>query len=859
MSDTLPIEAALPAIHEALKDRGCAVLQAPPGAGKTTRLPLSLLEKAWLEGQRILLIEPRRLVVTSVAAYLARQLHEAVGARVGYRIRFETQVSQQTQLEVLTTGLYLRRLQQDPSLEGIGLVIFDEFHERSLELDLALALTLNARELLCENLRLLVMSATLEAAPVSNLLADDQGDAPLITVEGQSFPVEVTHYPRVPRHQLANGLLPLIHQALQETRGSVLVFLPGQGEIRQTERALQSRELPADVEVVPLYGDLDMQAQRRATQAPEAGKRRITLSTSLAETALTLPDIQAVVDGGWRREPRFDPGSGLTRLETVAVSKAAAEQRRGRAGRVCAGRCYRLYSENDLGTRSGQSTAEMASADLAPLLLQLAAWGTPVEDLRWLTTPPEAALSQARQLLQQLGALDDSGGITEAGQAMVTLPTHPRLAHLIVEAGRWRARSTACALAALLSERDLFRTARGDAAPREADLRLRLDCLQGGTDGTSEADWNRKIDRQALKRLRYVVRQFEGLCRNLPGLPDFSASSDLPETGEKPSADDLPGLLLAQAYPDRIAQARASGSPRYLLSNGRGARLDEQDSLVGRDYLVAVTLDGQARESRIFLAAPVSAPVLESALASQVLTRDNLSWSAADKAVVARRELRLGALVLRSQPLANPDSAQLALALCEGIRQQGLDCLPWTEALRHWQSRVVFLHRLQPGDCPDLSDPTLLATLEDWLPVWLAGMQRFSHLQRLDLGAALRSLLPGSILTQLDQLVPVRWKAPTGTGVTIHYPESGAPYSEVRLQEVFGQREGPRLAGGQPVLLHLLSPARRPVAVTDNLARFWEVGYPDVRKDMRGRYPKHPWPENPLEAEATRRAKPRKS
>jgi len=841
----LPIEPAIERVRHQLRARGVVVLQAPPGAGKSTRLPLALLDEPWLGARRIVLVEPRRLVVSSLASYLAAQLSEPVGRRVGYRMRFDTRVSAATRLEVVTAGVFLRRLQKDPELADVGLVIFDEFHERSLDNDLALALSRETQTLFRPDLRLLIMSATLDAESVCQMLQTEDGvAAPLISVAGQSFPV-ITHYlPREPEQALVPLVVAGVLRALREESGGILVFLPGQGEILRAAESLADAVRQTDVLLIPLFGDLTAERQREALRPAPGGRRKVVLATSIAETSLTIPDIRVVVDGGHTRLPQFDPASGLSRLVTVRVSQAAADQRRGRAGRTAPGVCYRLWSESRQRSLAATTPPEILTADLAPLVLELAAWGTDAAQLCWIDPPPPAALANARELLCQLDALDAHGVITASGRRLADYPLHPRLAHLIDCSRAWNLEGLACRLAALLAERDLLRQ------EERSDLQLRLWAL----DDARDAGQTSTVDRATGQRVRQAVRQFEGLLASFPGPVHTGKSGD----GRPPCGPaDAVGMLLAMAYPDRIAQCRGPGSNRYRLANGKGARLADSDPLAGTDYLVAAHLDGHEREGRIRLAAAVSLDALELCLADRLEQRERIAWDGREQAVVARREIRLGELVLRTQPVTNPPVEVIGRGLCDGIRSTGLDVLPWNDDLRLLQRRAAFIRRSADPSFPDLADATLKATLEDWLLPFLEGLSRLAHLQRLDLRQALRSLLDYPRQRQLETDAPCEWIAPTGTRVRIDYPEDGPPCSEVRLQEVLGQAETPRLGGGQPIQLHLLSPARRPIAVTDDLARFWTLGYPAVRKDMRGRYPRHPWPEDPLAAAPTRAAKPR--
>lgn len=828
----LPIESLLPQLRRTLARTRNVVLQAPPGAGKTTRVPIALLDEPWLAGRKLVMLEPRRLAARAAARYMAHSLGEDVGATVGYRVRMDSKVSTRTRIEVVTEGVLTRMLQNDPALSEYAAVIFDEFHERSLNADLGLALSLEAQAALRDDLRLLVMSATLDGAAVANLLED----ASVLTSEGRSFPVAVHYAPPAPHARLEAHTARTVQRVLQHEPGGVLVFLPGVGEIRRTLELLQDRP-PPDVLLTPLFGELGAAEQDRAIAPAPAGRRKVVLATAIAETSLTIEGVRVVVDAGFARLPRFDPRSGMARLETLRVSRAAAEQRRGRAGRLEPGVCCRLWRETEV--LAEQATPEILAADLAPLALELAQWGVrdPAQ-LRWLDAPPAAAYAQARDLLRELEALDAAGRITAHGRELLALPLHPRLAHMLVRGRTLGLGVAACDLAALLSERDLLQ--RGREAP-EADIRLRLALLRRDADfapGSRVSVQQGRI--AALRRTADDLRRRLGIAAQDGSLEDA-------------------GRLLALAYPDRIAQRRGTGGNRYRLANGKGALLPEHDPLAGAEYLAAAQLDGAAREARIFLAAPLARGVLESGFASRIAQHDAVAWDTQQQAVMARRQRRLGALVLDDRPLPDPDPATVTAALLAGIRQAGLPVLPWTDQLRAWQARVQFLRRIEGTRWPDVGDEHLLATLEDWLAPFLGGMSRLTHLQKLPLQAALHSLLPYELQRGLETHAPTHVAVPSGSRIAVDY-SADPPVLAVRLQEMFGMRETPRLAGGRvPVLLHLLSPARRPVQVTRDLAGFWRNTYHEVKKDLRGRYPKHHWPDDPLQAEATRRAKPRKS
>ena len=822
----LPIEEALPDLLATLTAGPNAVLQAPPGAGKTTLVPLAILDQPWRGDGRIVMLEPRRLAARSAARRMADLLGEAVGETVGYRIRLDSKVSAKTRIEVVTEGILTRMLQDDPELSGVAAVLFDEFHERSLNADLGLALCLESQGGLRDDLRLLVMSATLDGGPVAKLM----GDCPIATSEGRSYPVEIRWQDK-PANSLRfdDAVAALVSRAItEEPEGDLLVFLPGQGEIRRVQAQLESR-FP-DLLVAPLYGDLSQEAQDAALR-PQPGRRKAVLATSIAETSLTIEGIRIVVDGGQMRLPRFDPNGGMTRLITVPVSKASAEQRRGRAGRLGPGICYRLWSEATHRALPAFTAPEIADADLAPLALELSRWGvSDPNSMAWLEPPPAAAYGQACDLLRRLGALDQQGRITQHGKAMGALPLHPRLAHMVLKGEALGLGSLACDLAALLSERDILRNA------RDADLRLRLEALADPRASNA--------DRGGVQRVREAAKQ---LRRSLK----IAASEDSVEEA---------GLLLAFAYPDRIAQRRGAGQGlQYRLSNGRGAFFPQPEALATEDMLVVAELDGEKRDARIFLAAPVAQAEIEEQFADQIITTEAVQWDSREQVVTARRQRKLGELLLKDEALKQPSRAAIAEGMLNGVQEMGLTCLPWTDAARKLQSRICFLRRIEGEAWPDLSDATLLETLADWLPPWLEGVSRKAHLDRLDMLAILDSSLPWEKKRELDEAAPTHIEVPSGSRIPIDYDSGENPVLAVRLQEMFGLADTPTLAHGRVKLtLHLLSPARRPMQVTQDLASFWANTYKQVKADLKGQYPKHYWPDDPMQAEPTARAKPRK-
>jgi ATP-dependent helicase HrpB len=845
-----PIAEVLPGLRATLARHRNAVLEAPPGAGKSTIVPLALLDEPWLAGRKLLMLQSRRIAARAVARRLAQLAGGEPGQLVGYRTRLETRVGAATRIEVVTEGILTRMLQDDPALEHVGAVLFDEFHERNLQSDLGLALALDTQRHLRDDLRLLVMSATLGGLPVAALL----GDAATVRSTGRAFGV-VTHYvappptgsqPRWPE-PIAQRAARVALRALEQDAGDVLVFLPGASEVRRACDAIAAGTQDASLLVLPLYGDLDAAAQDAALQPVPPGRRKVVVATNIAETSLTIEGVRVVVDCGLERRQRFDPDSGMSRLETTTISRASADQRRGRAGRTAPGVCYRLWPESAQAAMAAQSPPEILEADLASLALELACWGVAdPASLAWLDPPPAAAFAQARELLRTLAAIDADGRVTPAGRRMAALGTQPRLAHMIDRGASLGLDALACDVAALLVERDPLRTATG---ARDPDLRHRVDVLAGASPPPGCT-----VDARALRSAR---RTSDLLRRRLPRMRASAPTTAPPAL----ATDTAVGLLLAFAYPDRIGRTRGSEPGRYLLRHGRGAVLPGPSALARSEFIVAADLDAGEREAQVRLAAPLDRSLLERHFADAVTTADEVEWDPRSVSVVARRTRQLGAIVLDERPLGAAAGERLRHAMLDGIRALGLACLPWTADLAQWRARVALVrdHADGPDEAatwPDVADAALLDALESWLGPFLDGVTRREQLGRVDLRAALHGMLDWSRQRRLDELAPTHLVVPSGSRLAVDYT-GAAPALAVRLQEVFGWMDTPRIAGGRvPVTLELLSPARRPVQVTRDLASFWARGYAEVRKELKGRYPKHYWPDDPYAATATRKVRP---
>ena len=822
----LPIDAVLDELARTLAGNNAAVLVAPPGAGKTTRVPLALLDEPWRKDSKIIVLEPRRIAARASAERMARSLGERVGETVGYRVRFGSKVSRATRIEVVTEGIFSRQILDDPELTGVAAVLFDEFHERSLDGDVGLALARDAQTGLREDLRIIVMSATLDGARVAKLL----GEAPVVASEGRAFAVETRYLGRKADAPLERQMADAIAMALRADAGSVLAFLPGAAEIRRTQNLLGERIHDASVEIVPLFGALDTAVQDRAIAPAPKGRRKVVLATSIAETSLTIEGVRIVVDSGMARVPRYEPDIGLTRLETVRASRAAVDQRRGRAGRIEAGVCYRLWDEPQTAALAAYTQPEILSADLSSLVLDLAQWGVsdPAE-LAFPDSPPLPALKEARSLLRELGALDGEGRITAEGKSLRALALPPRLARMIVDSHRLGGGREAAEIAAVLTERGLG----GDSV----DLDARLDLFR--RDRAQRASSARAL----AQRWASQVAATENAA---------SASSPSPQGG----AELTSGVMLGLAFPDRVARNRGDGS--FLLANGRGAAVDRASALARAPYIAVAELTGTAAQGRILLAAPITHAEIEQYFADHIETADETSFDRGAMALRARRKKRLHAITLSEAPLALAPSAETARVLADGLIAAGLDKLPWSNALKQWRDRVMFLRKAEGAPWPDLSDEALAAEREQWLVPALFEKTALKDFSAADLSQAIMALLPWELRARLEREAPTHFEAPTGTLVPIDYEAEQGPTIAVRLQELFGLNTHPSIAkGAVPLVVELLSPAQRPVQVTRDLPGFWSGSYAAVRSDLRGRYPRHPWPEDPANATPTRRVKPR--
>jgi ATP-dependent helicase HrpB len=856
----LPIEDVIDDIKEVLSRQRYTVVQAPPGAGKTTLVPLALLDEVWLSGKKIIMLEPRRIAVRAAAGRMAELLNEKVGKTVGYHVRMDRVVGPKTRIEVVTEGILTRRIQNDPSLEGVGLIIFDEFHERNLNSDLGLALTMESCEVFCDKLRVLVMSATLDGERVSQLM----GDAPVITSKGKSWPVKTRYVPleknRSYPGQLVNECAALIQRVVAGEDGDILVFLPGVYEIKRVETILNDNlkvtgkkdtnikdinNKDQRLSIVPLFGNLTKEQQDFAISPSQDGFRKIVLSTPIAETSITIDGISIVIDSGLMRVPKYFSGTGMGRLETISVSKSSADQRRGRAGRTKPGICYRMWAESHNGMLKEFNTPEILNTDLTAFVLELAAWGvTNISDLKLLDLPPESSVKQAKEILVDLGALDPNGMITTHGKKMTGPGIHPRLAHMIIKGDNIGCGSLACHIAAILSERDfiIFKDRNQDA-----DISLRLEILKIVRGGRKFSDRNITLNHGVLKRILRDASRFEKIIKTRYDLSDITKA----------------GNLLAFAYPERIMQM-GSGTEKSIgvngiMASGKRAFLQQGDSLTLFDYIVIASLDGKTSNSRIYLGAPYSKEDLIHDFKDKLETVITVKWDKRSKGVIAKKELKYGALVLEREGLKDIDQELLSSKMIDGINEMGLSSLPWNKKLRSFQARAVFLYRTgKYKNFPDIRDTRLIDTLDSWLKPFIQGVSKASQLKKIDLKSALDSHFTWENKQKIKVDAPSSMLVPSGSILPLKYPEKGedlSPVLAVRLQELFGLEETPRVANGEPITIHLLSPASRPVQVTKDLKNFWKTTYGDVKKELKGRYPKHYWPDDPLKAMPTNRVK----
>ncbi len=825
MPDTFPVDQILPNLMASLAAGRNVVLQSPPGSGKTTRVAPALLKQGWLGSKKILLLEPRRLAARSAAAYMARQLHELPGGTIGYHVRLDRQVSRATRIEIITEGLLIQRLLSDPELRDIGVIIFDEFHERSLSADTALAITLEIRQALRPDLRIIIMSATLQPDPIARHI----GEADVHTAETTLYPVETSCLPRPSTAPIYKQAAAAVLRVLQQESGSILVFLPGEGEIKQCCSELLEQKLPDQIEIHPLYGSLPREQQDAAIAPPRGGTRKVVLATSVAESSLTIEGIRVVIDSGLMRVPRYSPRLGMARLETLLITRDRADQRRGRAGRLGPGICLRLWDEITDRQIKPESQPEILDADLTATVLQCAEWGmSGADDLPWMTAPPPAAWQRAVTLLHTLDALTGESGtlrITKRGRAMARIPVHPRLAHMILEAAEYGAAERAAFIAALISERS------SHAQLREF------------TDLGRLAEFIERNPRSfAARSVTQLAQQW---------------SHSAGHSGVRQRITD--GALLAWAFPDRVARRRDNRGI-YLLQSGQGAVIDTAEPLANEEWLVVAELQDQGANTRIRLAAAIDEKQVHELFSSHFETAAIPRWERRSEAVAATRLTRLGAITIKESPCLEPDPEQMAAALLEGVRIKGIDQLPWSKTAQSLRERVTLLSRALPDQgWPDLSDTALLANLAEWLQPACSGMTRWSHVQKLDMTQVINSflILKGCNTRLLDRLAPTHIEVPSGSSIRVNY-DAELPYLRVRIQEVFGMLTTPKVAEGRvPVVMHLLSPAQRPVQITQDLKGFWASSYALVRKDMRGRYPKHYWPEDPSQAEPTRRVRPR--
>ncbi|MBT5185234.1 MAG: ATP-dependent helicase HrpB [Kordiimonadaceae bacterium] len=836
MTISLPIYEIIPKLKKILSEKGSLVLQAPPGAGKTTIVPLEVLNETLLGSQKIIMLEPRRLAARAAAKRMADTLGEKVGETVGYRVRMESKVGPRTRIEVVTEGVFIRKLQNDPELKGIGLVIFDEFHERSIDTDLGLALSLDVQDGLREDLKIIVMSATLDGERVAKLI----GDAPVITSEGRSFNVNHHYLEKTTSTRIENDITGIILKALMEQSGSILVFLPGAGEIERTKKLLESKNLGPDILICPLYGMMQFKDQDLAISPAQKGKRKIVLSTSIAETSLTIEGIRIVIDGGLQRNASYDVSSGMSRLVTSKLSKASAEQRAGRAGRIEDGICYRMWTQAANRALKPYTEPEIKRADLVPLTLSLALWGvTEASDLKWLDAPEQASFNKSKDLLHSLGAMDEKGRITDHGKLMAGFPMHPRLAHMVLKAQEFNCGQLALNIAALLEERDILYL---KPDQKTADLRLRLEAIEHVKAGEIHQAKMLGCDIGAAKKIIKQVNIWKKSNRIVQDSIDIQKA----------------GICLAIAFPDRIGGLRSTGKGSYLLSGGRGAKLMDADPLVSEKYLSIGHLDKGDRDARIYLAAPVQLPELEECFKHIIKREQVIVWEDRTQIVKAQKQILLGQLPLAISKLDQPNADDIKMAMVAGIKKMGLNSLPWGKKSTMFMQRVQLVNNHLDNVLPDFSEEELLESIDVWLLPYLENIKSRAALGKFDLYAILKNILNWEQQQKLDKMAPLDFKVPSGSKISIDY-QSDPPVLSVKLQEMFGAIKTPSILDGKVALtVHLLSPARRPLQITTDLEGFWNNSYPEIKKEMKGRYPKHPWPDDPHMALATKKLKPRK-